>query len=167
MTPSTSRAARCSPRAINARLNGVRVTRRPRRPVRRGRRPSASTLIVSNPPYVPGEATSCRRAGASRAWDAGRDGRVLLDRICAEAAAHLRPGGTVLLVHSSVSGEERDAGALGAAGLQADVVERRRGPLGPAAVRARAGARGEGAARAGERTEEILVLAARASERLR
>jgi release factor glutamine methyltransferase len=114
--------------AINARLNGVRVT--PRRgdlfaPVA-GRQ---FDLVVSNPPYLPSDEIPSR--GASRAWEGGADGRALLERICADVAAHLRPGGTVLLVHSSVNDVSRTLAALEEAGLQADVLHRESGPLGP------------------------------------
>jgi release factor glutamine methyltransferase len=114
--------------AINARLNGVRVT--PRRgdlfaPVAG----QQFDLVVSNPPYLPSEDIPAR--GASRAWEGGADGRALLERICAEVADHLRPGGTVLLVHSSVNDVSRTLAALEEAGLQADVVHQETGPLGP------------------------------------
>jgi len=42
-------------------------------------------LIVSNPPYLPAENEHLPTRGPARAWDAGIDGRALLDRICAEA----------------------------------------------------------------------------------
>ena len=48
-------------------------------------------LIVSNPPYIPAPPGGAPR-GAARAWDAGPDGRAFIDRICARAAEHLRPG---------------------------------------------------------------------------
>jgi release factor glutamine methyltransferase len=113
---------------INARLNGVRVT--PRRgdlfaPVA-GRQ---FDLVVSNPPYLPSD--DIPRHGASRAWEGGADGRALLERICADVAEHLRPGGTVLLVHSSVNDVSRTLDALEQAGLDADIVHRETGPLGP------------------------------------
>ena len=88
---------------INARLNGVRV-----RALRgdlfapvAGERFDA---IASNPPYLPAEDDALPAHGPARAIDAGTDGRVLLDRICARAAEHLRPGGAVLLVHSDLIG---------------------------------------------------------------
>jgi release factor glutamine methyltransferase len=114
--------------ALNARLNGVRV--RPRRgdlfaPVDGER----FDIVVSNPPYLPSDDIPAR--GAQRAWEGGEDGRAILERICASVADHLRPGGIVLLVHSSVNDLSRTLGALDAAGLQADVVARERGPLGP------------------------------------
>ena len=89
-------------------------------------------LIVSNPPYVPSQRGSLPTRGASRAWAAGPDGRAVLDELCDEAPRHLRPGGAVLLVHSSLIGEDLTVARLRAAGLvEVEVVERRRGPLGP------------------------------------
>ena len=72
-----------------------------------------------------------------RGFDAGDDGRALIDRVCAGLPAHLRPGGVALIVHSSICGEQETLDALRAGGLEAEVVERRRGPLGPV-MRARA-----------------------------
>ncbi len=116
--------------AINARLNGVRVC------ALRGRlfEPVAHErfdCIVSNPPYVPSTSDELPRTGASRAWEAGRDGRVLLDQIIDEAPEHLRPNGVLLVTHSTLIGEEETLERMRAAGLHAEVVERRRGLLGP------------------------------------
>ena len=93
---------------LNALLNGVKV-----RAVRGdlldavpGERFDA---IVSNPPYVPAPSDDLPARGPARAWDAGRDGRALLDRICAAAPAHLASGGVLLVVHSSLLGYERTA----------------------------------------------------------
>src|SRR5215203_1619983 len=84
---------------LNARLNGLELTvlRGDLFEPVEGRR---FDLIVSNPPYIPAPADAETR-GAARAWDAGPDGRVFLDRICDRAAGHLRSGGRILLVHSS------------------------------------------------------------------
>jgi len=89
-------------------------------------------LIVSNPPYVPSPKPDVPRSGASRAWEAGNDGRIILDALCDEAPAHLRPGGVLLVVHSSLIGTEATLERLRRAGL-ADVEVRvsERGPLGP------------------------------------
>jgi release factor glutamine methyltransferase len=146
---------------LNARLNGVRV--RGLRgdlfaPVGRAR----FDAIVSNPPYVPGVMESIPTSGLARAWEAGHDGRVLLDRICADAPAHLRPGGFILLVHSSLCGTEATLDALRAGGLEADVVARRRGPLGPL-MSARVRALEErGLLRPGQREEEVVIVRGRA-----
>ncbi|HYM56783.1 MAG TPA: HemK2/MTQ2 family protein methyltransferase [Solirubrobacteraceae bacterium] len=116
---------------LNARLNRLDVT------VRRGDLLSPVggrrfDLIVSNPPYIPTPPGEAPRASA-RAWDAGPDGRELLDRICAEAPAALRPGGRILLVHSSLSRPEETGRRLAEQGLAAGVVAEHEGALGPIA----------------------------------
>ena len=115
----------------NARRNGQRIR------VRRGRsfepvRGERFDLIVANPPYVPSPNRTLPSSGRSRAWAAGHDGRLVLDQLCDEAPAHLRPGGAVLLVHSDLIGEDATIERLRRAGLtDAGVVRRERGPLGP------------------------------------
>lgn len=69
----------------------------------RGRRFDA---VVSNPPYVPSPRPSLPRRGTERAWDAGLDGRALVDRICDAAPDALKPGGLLLMVHSALSDPE-------------------------------------------------------------
>jgi len=115
---------------LNAALNGVRVE------ALRGDllEPVAGRkfdLILSNPPYLPSKEETLPRRGRRRAWEAGPDGRALLDRIVQEAPAHLRPGGTLWLVHSSVCDTARTLDSLASAGLEPSVVETDRGPLGP------------------------------------
>ena len=112
---------------LNARINHVRLQSRRGsllEPVA-GRR---FDVIASNPPYVPSENDTPR--GAERAWAAGPDGRVLLDRLIAEAPQRLEPGGALLVVHSDLIGAEETLERLTAAGLEADVAARERGPLG-------------------------------------
>jgi release factor glutamine methyltransferase len=95
----------------------------------RGRR---FDCVVANPPYLP-TAGATRLPAGSPAWDGGRDGRAILDRLCREAAAHLRPGGRLLLVHSSLVDEGRTLEVLAHAGMEPSVVASRSGPLGPLA----------------------------------
>jgi release factor glutamine methyltransferase len=152
------RAVLCA--ALNARLNGVRVRALCGdllAPVR-GQRFDA---IVSNPPYLPGDDELPKR-GPSRAWDAGRDGRAILDRLCAEAPAHLRAGGVLLVVHSSLCDVEATLGALRAGGLRAEVAERHHGALGPL-LRARAPQlEARGLLAAGDREEDVVIVRAAA-----
>jgi release factor glutamine methyltransferase len=115
---------------VNALLNGVRVNTR-HGSLFSGVAGERFDTIVSNPPYLPSSSEAVPPRGPSRAWDAGIDGRALLDPLCRQVAQHLRPGGTVLLVHSSVCGIGRTLDELAAQGLDADVVARRRGALGP------------------------------------
>lgn len=90
-------------------------------------------VIVANPPYVPCPPDAAR-SRASRAWDAGDDGREIVDRICREAAAHLHPGGSLFLMQSSLADVDATLRALPAEGFAgASVVARHRGPLGPIA----------------------------------
>jgi release factor glutamine methyltransferase len=142
---------------INARLNGVRV-RALRGDLFAAVPGERFDLVVSNPPYLPAEDDALPEHGPARAIDAGTDGRVLLDRICAEAAGHLRPGGAVLLVHSSIIGIERTVEALGRTGLRADVLERRRGPLGPLLAARAPMLEARGLLAPGERVEEVAVV---------
>jgi release factor glutamine methyltransferase len=143
---------------FNGWLNGIRIG------ARRGDLFAAVNgerydLIVSNPPYLPAPAGQ-RPRRSTRAWDAGRDGRQLLDRICAEAPFYLRPGGALLLVQSSLCGERHTLEALRASGMEPTVVDRRRGPLGPL-LRARAAElEARGLLQAGLREEELLVVRA-------
>jgi release factor glutamine methyltransferase len=117
--------------------------------------------IVSNPPYVPSPREGVPARGRARAWDAGRDGRALLDRICDHARAYLRPGGRLLIVHSSLLGIERTVEALSARGLAVDVPLRERGPLGPLMAGRRSHLESAGMLEPGQREEDVLVFRAR------
>lgn len=145
---------------VTARLNGVRVQTR-RGSLFSGLDGERFDTIVSNPPYVPAASEALPARGPQRAWDAGRDGRALLDPLCRQVADHLRPGGTVLLVHSSVCGEQRTLEELAAAGLDADVVVRRRGPLGPLLRERASELWAAGALEPGSLEEEIVVVRGR------
>jgi release factor glutamine methyltransferase len=114
--------------------------------------------IVSNPPYVPSPTDALPAAGLERAWEAGRDGRALLDRICAAAPAHLRPDGTVLVVHSALLGLEPTIELLRAGGLRADVAARERGPLGPLMNGRRRQLEIAGLLTPGQRDEDVVVV---------
>jgi release factor glutamine methyltransferase len=142
---------------LNAALNRCSVE------VRRGDMLSALgserfDLIVANPPYVPAETDVLPRHSARTALDAGRDGRVLIDRICRHAAGCLRPGGSVLIVHSSVCGEDRTRALLAEHGLRASTLVRAAGPLGPV-LRSRAEMlRERGLLGEEDEEEEIVVM---------
>lgn len=88
-------------------------------------------LILSNPPYVPAATDALPRHRSTTPLDGGRDGRALIDPICVGAASHLTPGGSVLLVHSSVCGVEETCALLRASGLESSVLHRVSGSLGP------------------------------------
>jgi release factor glutamine methyltransferase len=116
--------------------------------------------IVSNPPYVPAPGGGLPRRGPRRAWEAGSDGRALLDRIVAEAPEHLRPGGFMLLVQSSVSGVQPTLEGLQDRGLVVSVVASARGPLGPILAESAEELEARGALRPGRREEDLVVIRA-------
>jgi release factor glutamine methyltransferase len=145
---------------LNARLNGVRVqgVRGDLLAAVAGRRFDA---IVSNPPYVPSPEDVLPTSGPQRAWEAGRDGRLVLDRIVARVGDHLRPGGFVLITHSSVLGTERTIADLEAAGLEAECVARRRGPLGPLMTARVQALEADGLLAPGQRHEDVVIIRGR------
>jgi release factor glutamine methyltransferase len=144
---------------VNAVLNGVRVRALHGdlfAPVA-GERFDA---IVSNPPYVPSPTDELPAAGLERAWEAGRNGRALIDRICAAAPAHLRPGGALLVVHSALLGLDATVDMLRAGGLHVDVAARERGPLGPRMNGRRRQLEAAGLLAPGRCDEDVVVVRA-------
>ncbi len=144
---------------LNARLNGVSV-RAVRGDLLAPLEEERFDVIVSNPPYVPAE-TDATPVGLARAWVGGPDGRAVLDRVCEQAPRHLRPGGALLLVHSSVCGEQVTLDRLAESGLEAQVVARRRGPLGPLLAERAKELERRGLLEPGARSEELLVIRGR------
>ncbi|MEU8435651.1 HemK2/MTQ2 family protein methyltransferase [Streptomyces sp. NPDC029216] len=115
-------------------------------------------LVVANPPYVPCPDGALPARGARRAWDAGGDGRAVLDPICAAAPTLLRPGGVLLVVHSALCGSERTVRLLEDAGLRARIAFRRRIGWGPVLSSRRAWLIERGFAARGEDLEELVVI---------
>ncbi|WCN04660.1 HemK2/MTQ2 family protein methyltransferase [Streptomyces sp. M92] len=146
-----------------ARLNAARAGLRVR--VQHGNlftpvRGETFDLVLANPPYVPAPGARRPPRGAARAWDAGHDGRLVLDRICREVPGLLRPGGVLLLVQSALSDPERTVGNLREAGLKAAVTRRRRIAFGPV-VRGREGwLRQRGLLSLADDEEELVVVRA-------
>ncbi len=167
-----------APRAVlTARLNAW-SRRLPIRVLRGGlgvaRRLAPFDVIVSNPPYVPAP------SGAhDPRWDAGPDGRSVVDPLCREIPELLRPGGFALVVHSEFTGVDTTLDMLRAGGVKATVVARERIPFGPV-MRSRADylqhRRTDSAAdasvvaiesKAGTETEEVVVIRADRPEHTR
>lgn len=144
---------------LNARLRLLPVR------TRRGDAKGAQTLgrfdlVVANPPYVPWPGEGRRRRG----WDAGPDGRAVLDPLCAAAPELLSPRGFVLLVQSALAGADRTEDRLRRFGLKTSVVARRRLPFGTV-LRGRTGyLERSGLIEPGEREEELVVIRADRTE---
>ncbi|QMU76713.1 methyltransferase [Streptacidiphilus sp. PB12-B1b] len=142
---------------INGALHGRRISVRHGdllEPVRSRR----FDVVVSNPPYVPGLSERLPAHGITRAWEAGPDGRTLLDRICHQVPQVLVPGGVLLLVQSSICGVELTQKALSASGLETAVVARVRQPFGPVMAARAAWFEERGLIAPGQRAEELVVI---------
>jgi release factor glutamine methyltransferase len=141
---------------INARRNGARLR------VCRGDlfAPVAGErfdLITANPPYVPAPPDIEPRRG-DRAWNAGGDGRAVVDRLIERLPHHLKPGGCALIVQSSVTGTAETLDRLSDAGLEPGIADRRRGPLGPILAGRVDYLIEEGLLRGPRLEEEVLVI---------
>jgi release factor glutamine methyltransferase len=118
-------------------------------------------LILANPPYVPAASEVLPRHRISRCWDGGLDGRIILDRVCAEGPDLLAPEGMMLVVHSAVCDEDLTLQRFADTGLQAEVVARCWVPFGPV-MRARAAMlEARGLVEPGQREEELVIIGAR------
>jgi release factor glutamine methyltransferase len=122
-------------------------------------------LIVSNPPYVPTPPAGDTdvipiTAGPARAWNAGVDGRMVLDPLCESAAGLLDAGGSLLMVQSTLAGVDKSLESLRSTGLNAEVVAAQTIPFGPV-LSARAGwLEVTGQIEGGCRIEELVVIRA-------
>ncbi|MEU0072827.1 HemK2/MTQ2 family protein methyltransferase [Streptomyces sp. NPDC006332] len=153
-----SRRAVCTAR-LNARVAGVPIR------VRRGNLFApvlgrSFDFILTNPPYVPSPTGLRPPRGRARAWDAGHDGRVVLDRICQEAPTLLRPGGVLLMVHSGLSDPARTLDHLRTAGLKASVIRRSQISFGPVLRGREKWLRGRGLLSPADKQEELVVVRA-------
>ncbi|MFE2022752.1 HemK2/MTQ2 family protein methyltransferase [Streptomyces sp. NPDC059499] len=117
-------------------------------------------LVICNPPYVPSPIGRLSGHGSARAWDAGIDGRAVLDRVCAAAPAALRPGGRLLMVHSGLCDSDATLRRLADAGLHARVSDRARVPLGPVLRSRLRWLRESGLLGRTDTTEELVVIRA-------
>ena len=117
-------------------------------------------LVLANPLYVPSESAVLPRHPIARSWDAGPDGRALLDRICADVINFLRANGDILIVHSELCNTDRTLQALTATGLRARVLARARVPFGPVLLARAAMLEERGMIYPGQRVEKLVVVGA-------
>ena len=117
-------------------------------------------LIISNPPYVPALDDALPTAGIARAWDAGKDGRSVLDRIAANAPDHVAPGGTLLLLQSALCGVDKTAAILEEFGMLVEVSARASVPFGPVMTGRRMMLESRGLITADQDTEQLVIIRA-------
>ena len=156
------RAVRCA--RFNASVAGVDVD------VRVGTHRSALRcgpfdVVLTNPPYVPVSPDDHQEPlpesiGPPSAWNAGSDGRLVLDPICDSAADLLAAGGTMLIVQSEFADPARTLRRLRSGGLRAAPAAAKQVPFGPV-LRARAGwLERTGVLTRGRRVEQLVVIRA-------
>jgi len=122
-------------------------------------------VVVSNPPYVPTGPDSHHEqissfGGPARAWNAGADGRLILDPLCDSAPQLLADRGTMLIVQSEFADAEQSLRRLRSGGLRAEVVMTQLIPFGPV-LKARARwMESIGMLPVGRREEELVVIRA-------
>ncbi|MFF8289598.1 HemK2/MTQ2 family protein methyltransferase [Streptomyces sp. NPDC016309] len=114
-------------------------------------------LILSNPPYVLSPRPS---RGSDRTWNAGENGRQVIDRLCARAPGLLRDTGVLLLVQSALSGVDETLDRLQAGGLEARVELRTTIPFGPVMAEHAGWLEERGLIAPEERKEDLVVIRA-------
>jgi release factor glutamine methyltransferase len=122
-------------------------------------------LVVCNPPYVPQNPDSNDIAlpshvGPPQAWDAGYDGRQVLDPLCANVRELLVSGGSLLLVQSEFAEPRRTLEALASQGLDAEIVAWQWIPFGPVLSSRAQWLEDTGRLEPGRREEELVVIRA-------
>ena len=122
-------------------------------------------LVTCNPPYVPFDEDTDEEpipadVGPETAWNAGRDGRQVLDPLCEHAPELLAGGGTILIVHSEFADVDRTVEGLRASGLHADVVAEQCIPFGPVLLARAHWLERIGLLEVGRREERLTVVRA-------
>jgi len=79
--------------------------------------------ILFNPPYLPTAEDEHVAGELDKAFDGGKSGREVLDRFLSEFDHHLKEGGILLLVQSSLNDFDRTIAALKALGYPTEVSE--------------------------------------------
>jgi release factor glutamine methyltransferase len=122
-------------------------------------------LVTANPPYVPaGPMVDAEMiplsAGRAQAWNAGPDGRMILDPLCDSADGLLVDGGTLLVVQSALADVTQSLRRLRSAGLTARVIASQWIPFGPVLTARAKWLEDTGRLPIGLRREELVVIRA-------
>lgn len=122
-------------------------------------------VVTANPPYVPAGPLAHAEviptcAGPAQAWNAGPDGRLILDPLCDSAAELLTENGTLLIVQSAFADAPQSLRRLRSAGLDAEVVASQWIPFGPVLTARAKWLEDTGRMPIGQREEELVVIRA-------
>lgn len=157
-----SQALECTRR--NAAEAGVSVDAR-RGGCREAVRHGPYDLVVANPPYVPAgpdghHDPGLSPAGRPVAWDAGHDGRMVLDPLCETAVDLLSDQGTLLIVQSEFARPHKTLRMLRGNRLYAEIVATQIIPFGPVLTGRAGWMEDVGLLPVGRREEELVVIRA-------
>jgi release factor glutamine methyltransferase len=142
---------------VNARLNRSRID------VRRGdlfavaRAGERFDVVLANPPYLP----AVDDAAPDDRWDAGPDGRLIIDRIIDGVRDALKPEGRLVLVQSALASIDATGERLSNNGFEVIRRIEHVGPMGPIAAARREGLVSIGAVERGSSLETLVALTAR------
>ena len=122
-------------------------------------------LVLCNPPYVPNDPSVDGlqvppHFGPAHAWDAGYDGRLVLDPLCATVRDLLADGGTMLLVQSEFAEPRQTLATLASCGLDAEILAWQWIPFGPVLSARAQWLEDTGRLDPGRREEELVVIRA-------
>jgi release factor glutamine methyltransferase len=77
-------------------------------------------LVIFNPPYLPAKPEEALGGALDLAWEAGQDGRNVIDRFLQELRKHLNPNGRAVFVQSSLADASKTIKALEASGFRVE-----------------------------------------------
>ncbi|OLT40066.1 methyltransferase [Saccharomonospora sp. CUA-673] len=121
-------------------------------------------LVLANPPYVPAESGQVPTRGRARAWDAGGDGRAIIDRLCDRVPDLVAPRGSLLMVQSELADVDATLLRLRGLGMKAAVVDRQVLAFGPVLRGRREMLHRNGFLAPDQRHEELVVIRADRAE---
>jgi release factor glutamine methyltransferase len=82
-------------------------------------------LVIFNPPYLPVEPEEALCGPLDRAWEAGPDGRMIIDRFLHELPNHLTPNGRALFVQSSLANISKTLRVLKTSGFKVTTIRKK------------------------------------------
>jgi release factor glutamine methyltransferase len=82
-------------------------------------------LVIFNPPYLPVEPEEALCGPLDRAWEAGPDGRRIIDRFLRELPKHLMPNGRALFVQSSLANISKTLRVLETSGFRVNILHKK------------------------------------------
>ncbi len=113
--------------------------------------------MLANPPYLPATGDEAR----DDRWDAGPDGRAILDRIIDGARGSLKPGGRLVLVQSALASIDATRERLHQERARGHTLRRAGGALGSIAMARRESLVRIGALEHGSPLETLVAFTAR------